>query len=198
MSHHDNEPLVPNLELSQDELSSIFETMATTAITQGEIQELYGEIPAPEGSRIPKKFQTELEPEVVHELFYPDADDLVPRKGSHLVYGTPIKMEEKPDSPTVEHIAVKCVSGLALSPDIRYEEVFNVRRIGDRYEGEVDANYYNQDNRRISPNNLETKGLAGMTEEEVFKLVADHMIVHRKMMLDDADKLRQLINVLAS
>ena len=201
MTHHDDEPLLPNLELSQDELGSIFKTIAATAITGGEVHDLRGEIPAKEGFHVPKKFQTELNPGVVHEVFYPDADDLIPQKGSHLLYGTPVKMEEHPDSPSIEHVEVKCVSGLVQSPDIRYEEVFNIRRVGDKYVGEVDANYYSQDGQRISPNNLERRDIVealGMTEEEMYELVADHVIVMREMMLDDADKLRQLLDVVAS
>lgn len=198
MSLYDYEPLIPNLELSQDELGSIFETIAATAITRGHQRELYGEIPAGNDPHIPKVFQKELKPEVVKELFYSDADDLEPKPGSHIVYGTPIKLEDEPYSPPIEHIAVKCISDLVQSPDIRYEEVFNIRRIGDRYIGEVDASYFNQDGRRISPNNVQPKSFTDMSEDDVYELVADHVIISREMMFDDADRLRMLANVVAS
>lgn len=182
------------LELSQEELRSLLGLIAQKLISKGEITEPDGVIPANLEAGQPRAFTLPLNSRVVREVFYPDDQELIPSTGSQIEYTTAHRLE--PDDPAVyEGIVVRCASRL-FNTDITVEDFFIIGRQDDHFTGTIDRDYSKND-RVISPNDFGYDNALD-SDDKIVEALWDANALQRPLTLDDAQKLRQLADILGN
>lgn len=199
MSYHDSDPSNPNLNLSQGELESLHGLLGRAIARFGEIRSYEGRYPVTIDGPESYVFESTLDPIIAKEIFHPDDDELLPddTEANQLVYHQPHRMEpieERPDEPVHEHVSVSLHWKLA-GTDIQQREYYWIHKVQGTFTGTVTTDYF-RDGQRISPNNLTRE--KHESSEGLVEFIDDLFALERPLTFDDAEKLRELGEMLGS
>lgn len=193
----DFDPTRPNLDLSQGELEPIHDRLAEIATAHGlgiPYNDMY---PVTPDLPRPITLGMQIDSSVAKAIFHPDDDQLLPDEGSSLNYSQPHLLyptANNPNNRVVENVTIALKWRLAGS-EVRLCEYYWLTKNQGMLSASVESEY-TENKKRISLNILERDKL--LTHEEVIELLGDMEILERPFTIDDAEKVRELIEVLGA
>lgn len=190
MTNHDNnnQSLNPNFELSKEEFELLHNALAVALVKYGEVSDLVGEYPSIPNGFTPKLFSIDLPGEFIREVFFKNDDSVVVTDENSVSYMTPHRIEDAEDQPTYEIVNLNIVT--QLPNNVTCNQWLTLKSTDGRFEGYVDTEY-SQEEKRISPTNLE-EGNMLLDHDRVNDILDDAFALERSLMLDDAQKLREV------
>lgn len=187
---NDNQSLSPNFELSREEFESLHKAFAMALVKYGEVSDLVGEYPSIPNGFTPKLFSINLPGEFIREVFFKNDDSVVVTDENSVSYMTPHRIEDVEGQPIHESVDLNIVT--QLQNNVTCNQWLTLKSTDGRFEGYVDTEY-SQGEKRISPTNLEESNMP-LDHDRVNDILDDAFALERSLMLDDAEKLRTVID----
>jgi len=191
---NDFDPTSPSLELSQDEIRSLYMGLAAALIQHGEVSDNPG-VYGPEDGSAPFNFTYNLSAKVVRDIFYPTDEGLSMASGSYIRYATPHRMEPNEGEPSVESILLVLRTKLVNS-EIECNQFISLDYSNGIYGADFDTEYVDK-GERVSPNDI-PHGAQPDDYEAAVALGEDLMATMRPLVLEDAEKLRKIEALIAA
>jgi len=183
----------PHLELSQGELESLHDTMASRVILGGDVSELGGIYPVRPEAPQPHIFEKPIDAGVAKSIFHTHDSELIGQTGCYAQYLEPHLVNPygtQAIEATHSIVSVSLCWRLAGS-DIEQIETYMVQSEQGMFRGTVSTDY-SRNGERISPNNWAPSDF--VTQDDVLDLIEDLHALDRPLSLEDAEKLRRLID----
>jgi hypothetical protein len=200
MTDHEDDQLRPNLEPSQEEYLRLFNRIAPPVLEGGEPSVMTGSFAPFVGGESPVQYVLTIENEVAQHVLYPDDDLVVTR--ARVTYHTPFRVNDEPDELIRGEVTVQCD---LTDPNGKcsINHMYVIEEHGRVFAGHHYTDYFDEDGRRISPNDVDYDELRfkkitdTLTDEDYFAIAADNYeMVNRPIMLGDMERLQLLADVL--
>lgn len=193
---NDHDPSLPNLELSQETLATLFHDLGESVILNAHAESLHfaGHLPAIEGGQVPQAMRVPLDKKVVKSLFYSHDSGLIPASGSEASYLSPHRINEDGDT-VYEAVGVVCRSIISSDHSLQYIEMFRITKENGVYNASVWPRYSDEHGNTISPNNAPAK-IGVLDDDAVMDILDDDDALDRPLTIDDAEHLQALTEVL--
>lgn len=191
------------LTLNSEHLSDLQLRLAQALILHGDIESNPGVFAVTKGEE-PRTFTATVDPEIVHQLFYPEQDD-VGILTTEVSYSTPYKLEpdDPPDEAVNHSVVIRIEAALkGTLSQIDQLKIITFLQIGCRGDNEGPTGYidseYIQKGKRVSPNDETPIGLDEFTPLIMRGFVDDQEAYQRALGLREAERIESLIAVLSS
>lgn len=185
-----------NFELSHDAVAPIHGQFAALAKAYGQPTPYNDQYPVTPGERPPLAYVMPVNGQVVKELFQADDDMMVALEVSELTYAEPHRMypaEADADFTVYESVALVLRWQLAGS-QIGLNEYYWLTKHDGIVTATITPEYYEIGGQRIGPNDLTQSHET--SDEPILDMLVDVNQLDRPLMLDDTEKLYQLIDIL--
>lgn len=185
---NDFDPTMPNLELSEGEVKSLYDGLMAALIQHGMVSENPGVFGAEDG-QAPYNFTYYLPQDVVGDIFYANDEQLIIAPGSYIQYAAPHRVEPDEGKPAIESILLVLQTKVVGSEDDCNQHIFF-----HQSNGHCEADFhteYVRNGKRISPNNIPA-GSDTSDPDVARALMEDVATFDRPLSLDDAEKLRKI------
>lgn len=197
MTHHDKEPgSYPSaLELSNDEIRSLFTSLAGVMILKGKITVDSNDTLPLEGETSTYQFTLDIPKEVIRSIYLGKHDDEAVIGNGHIDYLPPHIVVGSHTRPT-SNMIISYDHSLGNSSTRVHETVW-FSEVDGSLRCEIDTEYYEADGWLIDP--VTMKPFQADSDEAALEARAvAHELLNRKPELDDAQKIRRLIEYIDS
>lgn len=188
--YNDHDPVLPSLELCQEELELLMLSLADVLTRCGRRKDKPGLYPAiPEMSSV-GAYSYPLPKELIKCLFYPKDDDVIVTDEAKAFYIAPHRIEPSSDE-TVSEILEVTTAVQLVGTDIQVHRMLYIVRENDIYDAYVEEEYL-EHNRWINPHSSKPAMSNSIDESAVAGMDTERYMLGNPLTLHDAEKLRQI------
>lgn len=181
--------VTPSLELSPDELSLLFDHVASklTTMPNATLEPAKGVYPVSADAEVPYSFSVDVSASTVQGVFHQNDSTIIVNKAT-LSYMQPHSLEPN-ETDTASTVSLIIES--SIGNGVTLNEYFQIYMLDGVLSADVEEEYEDHSGQRISPNDI-PKGQGVSTSEDVQRVLGD--LIKHPLTLDEAQKLRELVD----